>query len=84
MVLTPGLLEEHSDEGAEVTFLVGEGIVIGGEASTWDVLHWPNVLNVSRILSLAGHPHRVRFRFSRLERQVTKDKWLVVDMAFVF
>lgn len=65
-LLTPRLLKEHSDQGAEVSFLVGEGVVIRGEASSGNVLYGSNVLDVSRVLALAGYPHGVRFWFGGL------------------
>lgn len=48
----PGFLKEHSDEGAEIALLVGEGVVVGREAAARDVLDWPDVLHVSWILAL--------------------------------
>lgn len=66
--LTSGPLEEYGHEGAEVTFLVGEGVVEGGKTAAGEVLHGAYVLYVSWILTLAGHPHHVGFRFAGLEK----------------
>lgn len=67
LLLTPGLLKEHSDERAEVSLLIGEGIVECREAPPGDVLHRPDILHVSWVLALAGYPHCVGFRLAGLE-----------------
>lgn len=70
-VLTSRLLKQHGDEGAEVALLVGEGVVVGGEAPARDVLHGSDVLHVGGVLSLAGHPYGVGFWLAGLgERRV--------------
>lgn len=66
-ILTPWLLKKHSHQRAEIPLLVGEGVVVGREASPRDVLHGSDVLHVSRVLALTGHPHGVGIGLAGLE-----------------
>lgn len=75
-LLTPWLLKEDSNQGAKISLLVGEGVVVSREASPGDVLHGSNVLDVSGVLALAGYPHGVRFWFAGLERKRMMDIYI--------
>lgn len=58
--LTDWAFEVNSDEWTQISFGVLVRIVVSGEASTWIILDWSNVLQISGVLALARHPDGVQ------------------------
>lgn len=58
-LLTPGLLEEYSNERAQIALLIGERVIEVREPTARDVLYRPDVLHICWVFALARHPHCV-------------------------
>lgn len=77
-------LEVHRHERAQVTLGVLERVVVAGEATSRVVLDRTDVLDIGRVLALAGHPdgvHGVRFLITDSLDVVLQFGWHVVGQA---
>lgn len=63
--LTDWAFEVNGDERAQVSLGVLIGIVVSGEATTWIILDWSDVLQIGGVLTLARHPDGIQLKATR-------------------